>query len=239
MSNAWEKSKELAEKHAGDGSGLFVKLANDGDKIVGVFVGDPFPREVHWKDGYVECTGEGCALCKSDKKPAFRAAMNFFVPESNEMKIIEGGYKWFQDIIKVREKYGLDRWLFEIERKGEAKSTKTSYTILPEREIDQDLAKRILKTDQHKLKSTIMKADEEKQSGDNDKVIDSRTASAIVAQLKALPREEVDVFLSEFGLSRIRDIKQTDLKAANAFIEKLEKKYSQPETGNEEVDPFA
>ena len=51
MSNAWDQAASLADKHANQG-GIFVKLANDGDKVVGAFVGDPHAREVVW-------TGEG------------------------------------------------------------------------------------------------------------------------------------------------------------------------------------
>lgn len=40
MSNAWDKAKEMAEQHA---SSLFVRLSNDSDKIVGVFLGSPIP----------------------------------------------------------------------------------------------------------------------------------------------------------------------------------------------------
>ena len=45
MTNAWDVAKGLAEKHAQAG-GLFVRLANNGDKVTGVFCGEPFAREV-------------------------------------------------------------------------------------------------------------------------------------------------------------------------------------------------
>jgi hypothetical protein len=47
MSNAWDNAKALAEKHAAAG-GIFVRLQNDGDKVVGVFCGEPYAKEVYW-----------------------------------------------------------------------------------------------------------------------------------------------------------------------------------------------
>lgn len=43
MSNAWDQAKDMAEQHA---DSLFVRLTGDGDKIVGAFLGEPYPREV-------------------------------------------------------------------------------------------------------------------------------------------------------------------------------------------------
>ncbi|MFB3852576.1 MAG: hypothetical protein ACE148_01995 [Vicinamibacterales bacterium] len=55
--------------------------------------------------------------------------LNFYVPAENAMKVIEGGTVWFKDVLKIRDKYGLDKWLFEIERHGEAGSPKTTYSL--------------------------------------------------------------------------------------------------------------
>ena len=45
--NAWESASRLADKHANQG-GIFIRLAANGDKVVGAFVGEPFAREVVW-----------------------------------------------------------------------------------------------------------------------------------------------------------------------------------------------
>jgi hypothetical protein len=47
MGNSWDKARTLADQHASQG-GIFVRLANDGDKVVGAFCGEPFAREVVW-----------------------------------------------------------------------------------------------------------------------------------------------------------------------------------------------
>ena len=48
MNKGWDQAKGLADKHTNSGSGLFVRLANDRDKVVGAFAGDPYARETHW-----------------------------------------------------------------------------------------------------------------------------------------------------------------------------------------------
>jgi hypothetical protein len=76
MSNGWNHAEGLAEQHGGSGSGLFVRLTGNGDKIVGAFVDDPFAREVHWGgERYEACTGDGCVHCEDGKKPSLRVAL--------------------------------------------------------------------------------------------------------------------------------------------------------------------
>ena len=140
MSEGWNHATALAEKVEKESDGLFVKLTNHGDKVVGVFVGEPLAREVHWSgERYVSCLGEGCSFCGGGKKPSLRVSVNFFQLPERSLKIIEGGLGWFKDLIKVREKYGLDQWTFEIERRGEAGNTKTTYSILPEEKQSAEL----------------------------------------------------------------------------------------------------
>ena len=131
MINNWDDAISKVEKYSNEG-GLFVKLANNGDTVVGAFVGEPCARDMHWVgDRNEECPGEGCEHCAQGKKPSMRVSFNFFVPADISMKIIEGGVTWFKDVVKVRDKYGLESKLFEIERHGDPGSTKTTYSILP------------------------------------------------------------------------------------------------------------
>ena len=147
MSNSWDKAKSLADKHANQG-GIFVRLANDGDKVVGAFCGDPFAREVVWTGERYETFD---AEVHTDKRPSLRVMLNFFVPAENAMKVIEGGPVWFKDVLKVRDKYGLDKWIFEIERHGEAGNPKTTYSILPEEKLTDELRARIAAVEVHDL----------------------------------------------------------------------------------------
>jgi hypothetical protein len=132
--NAWDTASRLADKHANQG-GIFVRLTSNGDKIVGAFCGEPFAREVVWTGERYETYDPSV---HTDKRPSLRVMLNFFVPAEGDMKVIEGGTVWFKDVLKVRDKYGLDKWLFEIERHGEADDPKTTYSILPEEKLDDE-----------------------------------------------------------------------------------------------------
>ncbi|MFH1183519.1 MAG: hypothetical protein V1755_00575, partial [Chloroflexota bacterium] len=105
---SWDDAEAKLKKH--DGAGPFVRLAENGDKVVGAFVGEAYAREVVWN-------GQGFDPAAEGEKSSLRVAVNFFVPGVG-MKIIEGGSVWFKDVIKVRAKYGLDKMCFEIQRHG-------------------------------------------------------------------------------------------------------------------------
>lgn len=235
MSNAWENAQSLADQHANSG-GIFIRLSNNGDKVVGCFYGEPLAREVHWTgEKYEECTGDGCKHCTGGKRPSLRVMLNFFVLAENEMKIIEGGTTWFKDVIKVRDKYGLEKWSFEIERHGESGDPKTSYSILPEEKIDDELRAKLAAAEVHNLAGIGSGENNDKASAkSNGGHIDPRVAGDLVAQLKTLQRSDVDAFLAEFKVQRVRDLRAEDEARAKAYIAKL----ATPQQ-SEEVDPFA
>ncbi|HEY1697943.1 MAG TPA: hypothetical protein VGG39_37545 [Polyangiaceae bacterium] len=227
MSSAWNTAKELAEKHVSAG-GIFVRLQNDGDKIVGVFCGEPHAREVYW-DGekYADSPPEGSA-----PKPTLRVALNFFVPADGAMKIIEGGTAWFKDLLEVRDKYGLDKWNFEVKRRGKKGDTKTRYTILPDAPVDDPLRTRIAAAGMHDLRSVGDAADDDADDGGDAKLIDIDTAKQLVDRLRPLPREVAHAFLAEMKIEKIRDLPSAELPRAMRFIEGHEKKPA-------DRDPFA
>ena len=241
MTTAWEMATTMADKHANSG-GIFVRLANNGDKIVGAFCGEPYAREVIWTGERYEQFDENNSAHQG-KRPSLRVMLNFYVPAEGAMKVIEGGTVWFKDVLKVRDKYGLDKWLFEIERHGDAGDPKTTYSILPEEKLDDEMRARIVAAEAHDLKSIGTGNDEgdgknstaTKKSSNAAGPIDPRVAGDLVAKLKALPRSDVDAFLAEFGVQRVRDLEAKHETAARAFIDQLLAKQSQPE----EVDPFA
>ncbi len=241
MTTAWEMATTMADKHANSG-GIFVRLAANGDKIIGAFCGEPYAREVIWTGERYEQFDENNSAHQG-KRPSLRVMLNFYVPAEGAMKIIEGGTVWFKDVLKVRDKYGLDKWLFEIERHGDAGDPKTTYSILPEEKLDDEMRARIAAAEAHDLKSIGTGNDEgdgrsstsTKKSSNAAGPIDPRVAGDLVAKLKALPRSDVDAFLAEFGVQRVRDLEAKHETAARAFIDQLLAKQSQPE----EVDPFA
>jgi hypothetical protein len=239
MSTAWDKAKELADKHVAAG-GIFVRLQNDGDKIVGVFCGEPFAKEVYW-DGqkYSDTPPEGVAA-----KPSLRVALNFYVPAEGAMKIIEGGTAWFKDVLDVKDKYGLDKWSFEIKRRGKKGDPKTKYSILPDAQVDEPMRARIAAAGLHDLSSVGAGADAEDAAPApaaaaspapaaapaTPSTIDENTARQLVDRLRPMPREVAHAFLAEFKIGRIRELQSASLPQALRFIEARQ----QPQ----ERDPF-
>jgi len=244
MGNSWDKAKSLADKHTNQG-GIFVRLANDGDKAVGIFSGEPFAREVVWTGEKYE-TYDPANSAHSDKRPSLRVMLNFFVPGENAMKVIEGGTTWFRDVLKVRDKYGLDKWMFEIERHGEAGNPKTTYSILPEEKLNDELRAKLAAAEPHDLERLGNGEPGEPASASATQSarpvptgpIDPRLAGELVARLKALPRTDVDAFLAKFGVQRVRDLRAADEGAARALLDQLEAKQA-PAEEPAEVDPFA
>ena len=120
---------------------LWFKLANDGDKGVVVFLGDPFPREVCFSEG------EGKYIAFDEKaraqglKRSLRVAINVAMVKTREVKVLEVGTVFFKDLVRAREKYGLENWAFEVCRHGAAKDRKTTYSILPEQQLTPELKK--------------------------------------------------------------------------------------------------
>ena len=52
-----------------------------------------------------------------------------------------------------------------------------------------------------------------------------------MAALKALPRADVDAFLAEFDIKRVKDLPASRVAAALAHVERL--------TTGDDIDPFA
>jgi hypothetical protein len=233
VTNAWDKAKEAAERQAEKG-GIFVRLKNNGDKVVGAFCGDPYVRDVVWTGQKYEEHDPSNPEHKG-AKTSFRASLNFFVPAENAMKVIEGSGSFFNSVLKVRDKYGLADHLFEIERQGEPKDTKTKYTVLLDEKMTPQVRAAIAKAELHNLRN-LGKGDGDDEGPESTQKssspITEKEALAIVERLRALPKSDVTAFLGKFGIARVRDLKESDLRAANELLDEL--------TGTTaEVDPFA
>jgi hypothetical protein len=241
-STAWNKAKELAEKHAAAG-GIFVRLQNDGDKVVGAFCGEPFAKEVYW-DGqkYSDMPPEGAPA-----KASLRVSLNFYVPADGTMKIIEGGTAWFKDVLEVKDKYGLEKWTFEVKRRGKKGDPKTKYSILPDAQIDDAMRARFAAVGLHDLASVGGGAEGEDNPAPagatavtppaaaaaapaTTPTIDENTARQLVDRLRPMPREVAHAFLADFKIARIRELPSAELPRALRFIEARQ----QPQ----ERDPF-
>lgn len=229
----WDQTAELAKRHEQSG-GNWLKLAGDGDKAVLVFLGEPFPREVCFVDGNYQPVDE--KLKAQGVKVSLRVAINVALFDTKEVKVLEQGVVFFKDLVRVKEKYGLERWAFEVQRHGAAKDPKTSYSILPEHQLSDEQRRAFAALPLHDLdKLYAGETDEAQGSG---QVIDPKEAQELAAQLKALRREAVDRFLEQFGIQRIKDLSISQLEKATAFVEQLQSEMATT-SKPAEIDPFA
>jgi hypothetical protein len=153
MANSGALVKRLVEKHVNT-SGVFVRLVNDGDSVVGVFCGDPYLREVVWNNGrYEDYEPDNSVHNGPSIHRAFRALMNIFVLPDERMLVMEGSRRWFRELLRVREEYDLQGWAFEVTRHGEPGDKKTKYSVVVNRPIDAQLRCRVAKAQLHDLGS--------------------------------------------------------------------------------------
>jgi hypothetical protein len=244
--SGWDKAKE-ASKKAGDGK--YIRLKDDGDKVVGVFLDEPEARSTYFdekeKKSYVYTDEHRKSGCKESISFLF----NFYDVNASRVRVLEVKNATFKDILKVREKYGLEKWAFEIQRNGAKGDNKTTYTVLPETKISElaDGVQKAIK--EAKLYDLVKEAageggDDDDAKGSrsggssgssSDEPVDDKTRGDIVERLKALPREKADEFLKKFGIGKVKELPQSKAKAALEFLKTLEGASS----SDDEEDPFA
>ena len=86
-------------------------------------------------------------------RPTLRVAINVYDLKEKSMRIFEMGAMLFKDVLKVREKYGLDTQAYEVERHGTG--TNTSYSILPERKLTAQEQEAIAAAQLHNLPAMV------------------------------------------------------------------------------------
>lgn len=219
----WQEIEEKAKTHE-QGSNTWLKLINDGDRTVIVFLGEPYPREVVFVDGKYVPFDDG--LKAQGFKPSLRVSLNVALLDTKEVKVFEQGVTFFKDLVRVKDKYGLENWAFEIERHGAAKDPKTTYSILPDQQLrpDQKLAFEALQL--HDLEALYRRLDSTVQEAP----IDPRLAQSLTETLKKLPREAVERFCKNFSVQRIKDLNASQADMAELFVDALVTEYG--------FDPF-
>lgn len=240
--HGWDASKQKADEHAEGGT--FLRLQDDGDKVVLAFLGEPFAREVVWGD-----KGPPEPFSKEHEakgiKPRMLVSVNAYNKEQKVVQIFEQGVTWFRALLKVREKYGLDKWWFEMQRDGAAGSQKTTYAIFPEEKFTEQEVKDLAGLKLHDLENMPTKDDEEDKgkgkakADDSTGAIDADVATDLVNQLKEMPRDALNSFLSKFDVKRIRDVARGDQKAAIQFVAELGGAKDKAAEEEGDVDPFA
>lgn len=232
----WDAAREAAKKASG---GRFIRLENDGDKIVVCFLGEIYTREVTWDDDeerYVE------AVPGASGRTSTRFSINAYDPARKEIRVFEQGVVCFKQIFSYEEKarnkdQKLDEKYYEIKREGSGK--KTVYTVMYDREVPKDelAAIRVLKL--------LDLAEVVNESEDHDKPsepkpngsaqptgMDPDVATRIVTKLKELPAQVIQDFLKHFGVDKIKAVPRARQDEALAFVERHSQQ-KQP------VDPFA
>jgi hypothetical protein len=228
--SAWQQTEDLAKKHDQSGS-TWLKLANDGDKVVVVILGDPFPREVCFAEGKYMPFDE--KLKAEGFKPSLRVAFNVALFDTKEVKVLEQGVVFFKDLMQVREKYGLEKWAFEIRRNGAAKDPKTTYSILPEHQLSPAQQAEFKALALHDLAAVYQGGDGAKPAAEP---IDDKTVQSISVVLKSLPKQAVERFCKKLGVTRIREIPAAQMQMAIDVLDVLEAEFKPKAV---EVDPFA
>ncbi len=231
MVTAWSNARDLAAKHA-SANGLFVKLPADGDKIIGVFCGEPYAREVLWIDDRCITYDERDPVHKG-KKASMRVALNFYVLAERTMKIIEGGVTWFKDLDAVTQQFPIEEHKFQIQRRGGANDPRTSYLFMPMGEVDQSLRSEIAKAELHNIEQ-VYSGHGPQDAVRSSSLIDPATAINLIERLKQLPRSVTDELLKPFGVQRVKEVKASDAAKLQAAIAKLESG-----AVDQEIDPFA
>lgn len=186
-------------------------------------------------------SAEGAKSIKQGKTPSLRVAVNFYVPAEKVMKVYEMGAATFKALFKLREKYGLDRWFFEVERRGKSGDPKTMYSILPEQKLDEATRAELAGLKRYELAKIVHgDGNDETVGGEvvahkeaQDGPIDGDVVAGMLPRLKALPRTMLNAFLGEFDVQRIKELKASQAAAALERLHALE-----AEARPAEVDPF-
>lgn len=105
---AWDDARQRVLEGARED---VVLRLSPGDTVLGVICGEPYTREAVWQNGRWATVRTRVAE-ELGAKIVLRIALNIFV--DGRMHIIEFDSKSFRDVLKVRDRYGLDKWYFEI-----------------------------------------------------------------------------------------------------------------------------
>ena len=246
-----EAISDLADSY---GSGRYIRLENHGDSIQGCFVGQPLAYEIVWVGNGSEEYDPTNPLHKADEVRMV-VAWNFFDREKKEMRVWERGITFFRQWKRQHDKHGANQW-FTIERDGKAGSKKTTYLLERDGEVDPEewasiqgvalhsLEKSPRESDDtdHRMAAELLDAKSPRESDDipfgGEPAMTSAVANDLKQRLKEMPEEAIDKFLTQFEVSRIRDVPLSKEASAIRFVDTLESSNS-PAQNRREVDPFA
>lgn len=265
MSDNWDTMDKRA-KDATDNAGIFVRLADDKDTVVGAFLGDPVGRELYWDQAKQKYEPYTKKHSDAKEQMTLRVLLNFLVTKRGnddeieklkepKVMVLELNATTFRSVVKVRKKYGFEKCFFEIQRSGKKGDTNTTYTVMSDDDMDEDdreALKSLKLHDLNKLADNVGGDGEftsysDSKGGDNndksdepdpDAPIDKDTVAELVTVLKAMPKDDVQKFLAKFGIKQIKLLANKDLDEAHAFIKELKGETSGGDNEDDD-DPFA
>lgn len=134
---------ELEKNIKEGGGGKFTRLKNDGDRIVGIFSGEGEFEEKYWDEKEKKFLPYTEELRAKGAKVNSSYTFNFLIigrgdaanapkdcpPEPTILQLNRAGAA---NVIRARNKYGLDSWIYEVQRVGKERDQKLTYTLAPE-----------------------------------------------------------------------------------------------------------
>jgi hypothetical protein len=132
----WDDAIKRVEQETMLCSPFFI--VEPGKPRVVAIVGDPFCYEGVYLDG------KWCGYNQNDERhngvvPALRIALACYLRDLSQVRVMEMGVVFFRDVLKMREKYGLDNWWFEIiNHETDLHEPDPLMSILPEEKLTPD-----------------------------------------------------------------------------------------------------
>jgi hypothetical protein len=216
----WQAPKERGG--SGDGKGPWLKLADDGDLAVVVFLGEPLGRDVVFDGGkYTPFTS---AHAEQGIEAKRRYSVNVGVLSTNvqgikspEVRVFEMSSGLYRDVFALRNKFGVSDWAYEIKRSGKPKDPQTTYRVLPERQLVANE-----KTWMASASLTNLRQLYEGQRGDSGRQSSEGEGNRELAQLVGrLDRDGQQRFFERFGVRALSELQPVLVPKAVEFLRDL------------------
>jgi hypothetical protein len=242
-----------AARRPATGSGPWLGLANDGDRAVVVFLGEPWIREVAFVGGRsvpYEAHHHAAGV-----RPTVRVAINVALYPERHVRVLELALPVFRRVLVLRKEHRLEARAFAILRRGAAGDAGTTYEIEPADALSPEEQQVFAALPLHHLERLCARgparsappqpphvapaplrspAARPAAPATPPDVVDRTTADALIARLRRLPPEVVQRFGAEFRVTRVRELPARETARAQAFVARLE-----AEAELVERDPFA
>jgi hypothetical protein len=146
-SQTWETiAKQIEQRHEPSSDVLVLKKQGDGVTVA--FVDEPFAFEAVWEESNGWVPFNEPYVLHQNSQPALRILINVAVISKPNRKTKPTPMYWemgtdtFKKLVRLREKYGLDDWLYSIERLDDD-DAEPGYEILPDGKMDSEMKNHI------------------------------------------------------------------------------------------------